>query len=386
MCQLFEFYIQRRYTGCAIKHHTLVLIAPAMNKDYYKILGVNKTASKDEIKKAYRKLAHKYHPDKTGGDDERFKEASEAYSVLSDDKKRQEYDAYGRVFSGGGGASGAGWQDFDFSQFTGDNAWSDVDLSDLFGDLGDIFGGGRTHTKRGRDISLDIEIDFKNSVFGTKRTVLLTKNAACSTCSGSGAEPGSKMTTCDLCKGSGSLHDTKKTIFGTFTHTAACTKCRGKGKIPEEFCNVCGGDGIVRKEEEINVNVPAGINDGEMIRMTGAGEAVAGGRAGDLYVRVHVKNKTGFRKQGTSLVTDLYIKVTDAMLGATYKVETLDGKLDVKIPAGVTHGELLRVKGKGVPEVGGGRGDLLIKVHITMPSKLSRKAKKLIEELKNEGL
>lgn len=363
-------------------------------RDYYDILGVDRKASKDEIKKAFHKLAHKYHPDKQGGNADKFKEVNEAYGVLSNEKKRAEYDAYGRVFSGGGagqqgqGAAGFDFSGFDFSDFASQFAGAQgggqqFDFGDIFGD---IFGGRGQRVKRGRDISIDLEISFKDSVFGTTRKVLLTKASQCDTCDGRGAAPGTEMQTCKTCEGKGKIHDTKSSVFGTFTTVRACEACHGQGKVPKEKCKTCKGLGILRKEEEVSIAIPAGINNGEMIRLQGAGEAVQGGVPGDLYIKIHVPKDNTFRKEGQNLVMDLKVKLTDAILGSTYTVDTLDGSIKVKIPAGVSFGETLRVKGKGVPLGDGRRGDLLIKIHITLPEKLSRKAKQAIEDLREEGI
>ena len=349
------------------------------SKDYYSLLGVEKSASKDDIKKAFHKLAHKYHPDKSGGDASRFKEVSEAYSVLSDEKKRAEYDSYGQTFGGGH----AGAQGFDFSGFSqGFGGGFNVDIGDIFGD---IFGGG-SRTRRGRDISIDVELSFKEAVFGVTRKVLLAKIANCEVCRGSGAKPGSEMTTCSTCGGKGSIHNTANSPFGTFTSTVACSACRGTGKIPKEKCTTCRGEGVYRKQEEIEISVPAGIDGGEMIRLTGAGEAVQGGPAGDLYVKVHVRPDPRFKKDGPNIITDIAVKLSDALLGADYQVETLDGALTVGIPAGVSHGELLRVKGKGVPIAKNKRGDFFVRVKVPLPQKLTREAKKTIEKLREEGI
>lgn len=357
-----------------------------MGKDYYAILGVDKKASKDDIKKAFRKIAQKEHPDK-GGDEAKFKEASEAYSILSDDKKRAEYDAYGRTFAGGAqGAGGFDFGGFDFSQFTGANGGQvEFDLGDIFGDF---FGGTRgRRSKRGRDISIDVEISFKESVFGVERKILLNKSSTCTTCKGSGAKEGSELTTCSRCSGAGKLHETKQSFLGTFTSTRECDKCHGTGQVPKQPCRDCAGEGVRKQESEIKLAIPSGINDGEMIRMTGGGEAVAGGQAGDLYIKIHVKPHDTLRKDGNNLVMPLNIKLTDAMLGGSYTVETLDGPITVKIPEGIDHGEILRVQGKGVPIEGSGRrGDLMIKLSVTLPKKLSKKAKAAIESLREEGV
>jgi len=350
-------------------------------KDYYETLGVDKKATKDDIKKAFHKLAHKYHPDKTSGDADKFKEVSEAYSILSDDKKRAEYDSYGQNFGGGGGGFGGGAQGFDFSQFQ--DAFQNGFGFD-FGDLGDFFGGGGG--RRGRDISIDLQISFKESVFGTKRSVLLAKVAKCETCHGSGAKPGTDLETCKQCNGQGRVHETTNSVFGNITMQRTCGKCHGTGKIPKEKCATCRGEGVYRKQEEVEIMVPAGIDGGEMVRLTGAGEAVQGGASGDLYVKIHVTPDARYKKDGANIVTDLSVKLSDALLGSDYKVETLDGTETVSVPTGVTHGETLSIKGKGIPTARGKRGDFIVRVKITLPQKLSKNAKNLIEKLKEEGI
>ncbi len=356
-----------------------------MEKDYYKILGVPKSASADEIKKAFRKLAHAHHPDKQGGNSEKFKEASEAYSVLGNSKKRAEYDAYGRVFTGNqsGGSGGFNWNESGNQQYG-------FDFSEIFNEFGDIFGGfgGRSQeqTRRGRDISIDLEIPFKESVFGTVREVLLTKTARCETCKGDGGKPGTKTETCSSCNGKGKVHETKHSILGTLTTVRACETCHGSGSIPEVICVTCHGEGLVRKEHEIRIAVPSGVDNGEMIRLTNAGEAVRDGVPGDLYVKLHIRPDQRFSKEGANIRMKLPLKLSDALLGSEQKIETLDGDITLKIPAGVSHGETLRVRGKGVPQNGGKRGDLLISVAITLPKRLSRDAKKLIEKLREEGI
>lgn len=349
-------------------------------RDYYDILGLSKGASKEEVKKAFHKLAHKYHPDKKEGDADKFKEVSEAYSVLSDDKKRAEYDSYGQTFGGStqGGAGG-----FDFSGFQeGFGGGFNVDFGDIFGD---IFGGG-SRTKRGRDISIDVELTFKESVFGVTRKVLLAKVAQCDTCHGSGAKSGTETITCNTCGGKGKIHNTTNSPFGTFTSTVACAQCKGTGKIPKEKCSTCRGEGVYRKQEEIEIAVPAGIDGGEMIRLSGAGEAVMGGPSGDLYVKVHVRPDARYKKDGPNIIIDLSVKLSDALLGADYTIETLDGPLTLTVPSGVSHGELLRVKGKGVPIARNKRGDLFVRIKIPIPNKLSKEARKAIEKLKEEGI
>ena len=359
-------------------------------KDYYGVLGVAKSASKEEIKKAFHKLAHKLHPDKATGDVEKFKEVSEAYSILSDDKKRAEYDSYGRVFSdGAGGGPGAGFNPgaagFDFSQFQDafQNGFG-FDFGDAFSDFFGGQGGGRA--RRGRDISIDLELTFAESVFGVRRKVLLAKTALCDTCKGSGAEPKTELITCTHCNGTGKLHETTNSFFGTISMESPCRTCHATGKIPKEKCHTCRGEGVYRKQEEIEIAVPSGIDGGEMIRLTGAGEAVAGGTPGDLYVKIHVRPDPRFKKDGPNIVTELSIKLTDALLGAEYTIPTLDGDDTVTIPQGVTHGELLKIVGKGIPNPRGKRGDFYVRIKITLPHKLSRTAKGLVEKLKEEGI
>jgi molecular chaperone DnaJ len=357
-----------------------------MAKDYYQTLGVDKKASKDEIKKAFRKLAHQYHPDKKGGDEAKFKEASEAYSVLSDDKKRAEYDSYGRVFSGGGASGGnaGGFEGFDFGGF-GNGAEFDVDLNDIFGGFSDIFGGGRRQA-RGRDISIDIELAFKESIFGITRRVLITKDSTCSKCEGSGAEPGTKTKSCPTCNGKGQVVESRRSPFGTFSVSSVCANCHGRRVVPEKPCTKCHGKGVERREEEITVVIPPGLENGQMVRMAGLGEAISGGLAGDLYVKVHVRPDPKFRKEGFNLVTDLPVKITDALVGAEYKLDTLDGPVTVHVPPLHSTDEILRMKGKGVPTERGKRGDLLIRVRVEFPQKLSKEAKDLLAKLKQEGI
>jgi molecular chaperone DnaJ len=354
-----------------------------MAKNYYDILGVEKKATKDDIKKAFRKLAQKHHPDK-GGDEAKFKEITEAYAVLADETKRREYDSYGQTFAGGAGAGGFGG--FDPSQFGGfGNGGVEFDLNDLFGDLFGQGGGGR-RAKRGRDISIDAEITFKESVYGVKRAVLLSKVGTCDTCEGKGAKAGTEMTTCTACNGAGRVHEMRNSVLGSFTSVRACATCEGSGKVPKEKCAACGGRGVLRKEAEIKLDIPAGIDNGEMIRIPQNGEAVKGGTAGDLYVKVHVKPHAVFKKEGAHLVMNLPVKLTDALLGTTVSVPTLDDKvLEVKIPVMTKPEETLRVRGKGI-KYEGGEGDLLIHLTASLPKKLSGKAKKAIEELRSEGL
>jgi len=348
-----------------------------MAKNYYDILGVDKKATKDDVKKAFRKLAQKYHPDK-GGDETKFKEITEAYSVLGDEKRRREYDTYGQSFQGGGGNP---FEGFDFSGFQ--QGGMEFDLGDIFGDL---FGGRGPRQRRGRDISIDIEVSFKESIQGGTRQVLITKIGKCDICSGSGAKPGTELESCKTCNGAGRVHESRNSILGAFSSVRTCPTCEGSGKVPKEECKNCAGRGVLRKEEEIKITIPAGIDGGEMIRMPGLGEAAKGGVPGDLYVKVHVKPHAVFKKQGLNLTMEMPLKLTDALLGTSVSVTTIDDKtLEVKVPPMTAPEQTLRIRNKGV-NVDGRAGDLLIHLSAAFPKKLSGKAKKLVEELRSESL
>ncbi len=356
-------------------------------KDYYQVLGLQKGAAKEEVKKAFRKLAAQYHPDKKTGNEEKYKEITEAYAVLGDDKKKAEYDSYGHAFNnaGGGGATGAGfnWADFAGQQGGFNGQGFEFDISDIFENFG--FGGGQSKQARGRDISIEINLNFKEAVFGGARKVLITKNSLCDQCQGTGAKTGSGMTQCTTCSGNGKIRETRQSIMGSFTTVRECNICNRKGQVPKEKCPHCAGSGVRRMQEEIEIKVPAGIENGEVIRMTGRGEAMPNGQPGDLYVKIHVESHKTIKREGTTLISTLPIKLTDALLGGSYHVETLDGSVEIKIPAGITHGEMLRIREKGVPTERG-RGDFMVKVNIEIPHKLSRKVQKLVEDLRAEGI
>lgn len=359
-----------------------------MAKDYYKILGVDKKASKDEIKKAFRKLAHEHHPDKNGGDASKFKEASEAYAVLSDDAKRSQYDTYGQAFQGGAGGAGFNPNDFggfDFSGFT-NGAGTDFDLGDIFSQFFGGGGRGGSRQKKGADISIDVDLTFQESVFGTEKKVKIAKTGTCDSCKGSGAEGNASSKTCHICGGKGQVQETRASFFGAIQSVRTCDTCNGTGKIPEVKCRTCRGAGVMRKTEEVAFRIPSGINDGEMIRMTGAGEAVSGGKSGDLYIKAHVRKHPIFHKEGHNLVMNLNIKLTTALAGGEEVIESLDGPVTIRIPAGIGFGEIMRIKGKGVPLDKAHRGDILAKVNIVIPNKISKNAQKLIEDLKKEGI
>lgn len=368
-----------------------------MQKDYYEILGVAKNAGKEDIKKAYHKLAHKFHPDKSGGDEKKFKEINEAYQVLINDKKRAEYDRYGRVFSDyAGGAAGQEGFGFDFSAGGGpssgwdfggfEDGFKDFDFSDVFGDFFGFQAGGRKRPQRGRDIYIDIEISFKEMVFGAERRVVLNKLNICEICNGGGAEPGSDFAACGTCQGSGTVRESRRSFFGSVTSLKECVKCRGLGKIPQKICKECRGAGVLRKNEEISIKVPAGIQNGEMIKFSGKGEAVSRGISGDLYVKVRSASHPLFVREGNNILMTLDIPISEVILGGERQINLLDEALKIKIPKGTDSEDILRIRGKGIVYDRGGRGDLLIKIKVRTPKKLSSRAKQLIEELQKEGI
>jgi len=290
-----------------------------MSKDYYETLGVNKNASKDEIKKAFYKLAQKYHPDKKGGNETKFKQANEAYQVLSDDAKRSKYDQFGSGFEnagGYGGGSQGGFGGFDTSGFGGfSNAGADFGSSFDMGNLNDIFSdffgggaggmGGRRQERRGRDISTEIQISFSDSIFGTNRKILITKTSTCLTCGGSGAKVGSKMETCKRCNGQGKIRESQRTIFGNITNTKICEVCLGAGEVPKEICDKCKGKGVLRREEEVSINIPVGIQNGQTLKMSGYGEATSKGTTGDLYIKIKIKIPNKISKRAHELIEEL---------------------------------------------------------------------------------
>jgi len=362
-----------------------------MANDFYNILGVSKGASDDEIKKAYRKLAHKHHPDKPGGDEAKFKEINEAYQVLSDKSKRQQYDQFGQTFQGGAGQGAGG---FDFSGFQGFGGGQGFDF-DLGGSgfediFSDIFSGGRTARRkpRGQDIQVDIEITFEEMVKGAQKEIRLRKRVVCDRCQGSGNEPGSNVKTCPTCHGSGRVQTTNRSFFGTFSQVSECPECHGEGTIPEKKCTKCGGEGRVKEEQTIKITIPAGIQDGQTISVQGQGEA--GGRGatpGDLYVFIRVTLHKKFERKGQDILSNESIPFSMAVLGGKTEIETIEGRLVLKIPAGTKSGEIFRIKDKGVPVLQGrGRGNQMVKIVIATPKNLSREQKELIERLKNQGM
>ena len=354
--------------------------------DYYKILGVDKSASDDEIKKAYRKLAHKYHPDKKGGDENKFKEINGAYQVLSDKAKRQQYDQFGQNFEGGGGSGFGGFSGqsggFDFSGFSqGGAEWEDI--------FSDIFGGSRRGSqgrkKTGQYIQVDVEISFEEMVRGVDKTINLYKRVTCDHCHATGGEPGSKEEKCPECKGAGQIRRTMNSILGTFSQVVTCPTCKGKGVSYSQKCTKCGGDGRVRENRSIKVSIPGGIYDGQAVTLQGQGEAgELGGLSGDLYIVVHVKNHPAFKRKDFDILSEQHISFSQAVLGEKIEVETIDGKVRMKIPSGTQSGELFRIRERGASRLGSsGRGDHFVKIIVDVPKKISRQQKKIIEELKN---
>lgn len=373
-----------------------------MANDYYNVLGVNKSASQDEIKSAFRKKAHQYHPDKEGGDVEKFKEINQAYQVLGNEQKRQQYDQFGTTFDGAAGAGGAGgpfggggagfnWQDF-ARQAGGQRV--NVDLGDF--DLGDIFGeafgfgrrSGRQQSgpQRGADIQTRVTIAFDESVRGVNKTLTLDRTEKCEHCSGNGAEPGTSIKKCSVCNGTGKQMHVQQTPFGNFQTRSTCRQCKGTGNTFEKTCSRCYGNGVVKNVKEIGVGIPAGIDNGETIRITGEGQAgLKGGTSGDLYVEVNVNPSTIFVREGYDVLSKALIDYPTAVLGGKVSIETLEGSIELKIPAGTQTGTIHKLKGHGIEKLHGrGKGDHLVEVEIKTPKQVSRKIKKMLEELKGE--
>lgn len=349
-------------------------------RDYYEVLGIDKSASADEIKKAFRKAAIKYHPDKEGGDESKFKEASEAYEVLKDQQKRQRYDQFGHA--GVGGASGGGDPFGGFQGFNGQGFefnFGDGGLGDIFGSF---FGGGAQQgPRRGRDVETAIELTFEEAVFGTEKTLHVTLEDECSHCKGSMAEPGYDMKTCPTCKGAGQQTRVMNTMFGAIQQQVVCETCHGRGKVPEKACTVCHGKGTERKKQDISIKVPAGVDDGATIRLRERGEAVSGGAKGDLYVNLRVKPHKKFTREGDLILSDEHISMVDAALGTEIKVETVDGTVQMKIPAGTQSGTDFKLSGHGVPHLrGNARGAHIVSIVVDTPTKLTKKQRELLQD------
>lgn len=348
-----------------------------MSKDYYNILGVDKTATKDELKKAFRKKAHKHHPDK-GGDEDKFKEINEAYQVLNDDGKREQYDQFGSDFAGGAGAGAGGSGGYE-GQGVNFEDLGDI-FSGMFGGQSGYGGGGRGRA-RGSDIQMDVDLTFKESVFGVEKEISLSRNSTCERCGGTGGEPATSMNTCDDCKGQGFQVKMQRTMLGSMQVRVGCELCHGSGEVPEKKCTTCHGTGLEYGRKTLRVDIPAGVEDGMRIRVRNQGESIgAQGEVGDLFLFLHVENDPRFERHGKDIYVEKKIGFTQAALGADVEIETVDGKAKLKIPAGTQGGDKLRMRGKGV-QSGRSRGDQIVIVKVITPKKLSRKEKKILEEL-----
>lgn len=352
-------------------------------RDYYEVLGVGKDASADEIKKAFRKAAIEHHPDK-GGDEAKFKEINEAYEVLKDDKKRQRYDQFGHAGVGGNGGgdpfAGFGGQgqniNFDFG---------DMGLGDIFGSF---FGGGQQSQRahRGRDVETDVTLTFEEAVFGTEVDLNLRLDSVCDHCKGTTAEPGHELKTCDECKGSGQVTRVMRTVFGNIQQASVCPKCSGRGKVPEKICTVCNGKGTERKNQEISLKIPAGVDDGAVIRLREHGEAIADGPKGDLYVGIRVRPHKKFTREGDLILSEELISMIDAALGTEIDVDTVDGPIKMKVPAGTQSGTDFKLSGHGVPHLKREtRGAHIVTIVVETPTKLTKKQQELLEEFKTHG-
>ena len=355
-------------------------------RDYYEVLGVSKSADATEIKKAYRKLALKYHPDKNPGDkeaEEKFKEAAEAYDVLSNEEKRRRYDQFGHAGVGGAGQGGFGGgmsMDDIFSQF-----------GDIFGSFGGFsgfggFGGGRSarRVNRGTNLRVKVKMNLQEIATGIEKKIKVKKYVACQHCNGTGAKDGKSYSTCSTCKGSGQVTRVQNTILGAMQTTSTCPTCEGEGKIINEKCTFCNGEGVLMSEEVISINIPAGVGEGMQLSLSGKGNAARrGGVNGDLIVLIEEEEHPELVRDGNDLLYNVFIGYPEAVLWETVEIPTIEGKVKVKIEAGTQPGKILRLRGKGLPDVNGyGKGDLLAKVNVWIPKNLSKDEKKLVEKMK----
>lgn len=358
-------------------------------RDYYEVLGVSKNASDDELKKAFRKKAIQYHPDK-GGDEVKFKEVNEAYEVLKDSKKRQRYDQFGHAGVGSSAASdgSAGGDPFagGFGGFQGQNI--NFDFGDMgFGDIFNSFFGGsqssRSRKQRGNDVQTKLELTFEQAVFGTEVDLNLNLNDKCEHCKGTTVEPGYEMKTCPTCDGAGQTVRVMRTVLGNIQQAAVCDRCKGSGKIPEKVCSVCNGAGVKRKSSDIKLKVPAGVDDGATIRLSGYGEAIANGAKGDLYVAIRVKPHKKFTREGDLILSEEFVDMVDAALGTEINVATVDGDIKMKIPAGTQSGTDFKLSGHGVPHLKSkNRGAHIVTINVVTPTKLTKKQQELLNEFK----
>lgn len=369
-----------------------------MSKNYYDILGVKKTATQDEIKKAFRKLAHEHHPDKAGGNNDKFKEINEAYQTIGQAEKRKQYDQFS---SRGGSAFGGGFSNYqDFARASsGGNPFSsggfshtnvNFDFGDL-GDLGDVFGsffsgqgdgGSGRHSNKGADIETELGITFEESVAGAEKNIELSKKIICTHCQGQGAEPGTKINTCGNCGGRGKVSAIQQTILGNFQTQKICSICQGEGKSYEHKCKTCQGTGVAYGSEKIKIKIPAGIEDGQQIRLSHKGEPNPKGQDGDLYINIKVYKSHKFHRVGDDIKNDYHISITQAVLGDKVEIETIDGRVNLKIPAGTQSHSQFKLSGQGVPHLRSrGRGDHFVQIIVDIPKSLNKQQRKLIEEI-----
>ncbi|NQV00637.1 MAG: molecular chaperone DnaJ [Parcubacteria group bacterium] len=362
-----------------------------MPKDYYEILGVPRSASEQEIKKTYRKLALKYHPDRAPKDkkkeyEEKFKKISQAYGVLSDKDKKAQYDQYGQTFDGAQGMP-FGQQDFHsfHEAFGGQDIFEDLGFGRIFEEM---FGfrqrtGTKPDVQYGQDISLDMEIDLEDSFHGIEKEISLRKMVVCQECNGKG---GKLLKKCSACEGSGYEQVSNRSLFGIFIQQRPCSKCYGRGEMPEKTCAECRGQGRIKQAEKIKITVPFGIENGQVLKLTGQGEAGPYNvPAGDLFVNIHIRPHKHFQRQGVNLILNLDINFSQAALGDKIEIPLLDGKVNLKIPSGIQPGEMIELKGKGMPKLyGKGQGNLIVKIQVNVPKKVSRRQRNIIEELKKE--
>ncbi len=361
--------------------------------DYYKVLGVDRGASEEDIKKAFRRLAHKYHPDK-GGDEKKFKEINEAYQILSDKQKRAQYDRFGQVFSGGGPA-GAGFGPFDFGQGKGPFGEVRFDFGGDMGDLGDVFdaffeGMGvrqRRTYRTGADMEVSIDISLEEAFRGTQKNISYQTFVNCSACKGLGHDASAGVDECKACNGRGEIKETRQSFFGSFTQVKACERCSGTGQIPRKTCDHCRGLGRVKSDKTIAVHIRSGVDDGQLIKVKGAGEAgERGAEAGDLYIRVRLKPHPVFDRRGENLSIRQEISLLELLRNKKLEIPTISGNhLNIEIPAGFDLRHPLRIPGEGMPRHDGhGRGNLFVELELKLPRKISTKGKKLLEDLEGE--
>ncbi len=355
-----------------------------MAKDYYEILGVSRNASKEEIKKAYKRLAKKYHPDLNKSDpsaEKKFKEINEAASVLLDDKKRQSYDRFG--------SEGFNSYNYDFRDFSGfDFGGFDIDdiFESFFGESFSGFGRRKKSRQRGADLNYEMDITLEEAAFGAEKTIAISRTERCPKCHGTGAESESDIKTCDICHGSGYVKKQTRTIMGIYSRTSICPKCHGTGKIIKNQCPVCSGDGTIKKTKKLTVKIPKGVDTGFQLRLSGEGNESRDGISGDLYILINVVEHSTFKRQGNDIYTTIAISFTQAVFGAEIDVPTLKGKAKLKIPPGTQPGTLFRLKGKGIPNIHGfGSGDEYVEVTVEIPTRLTKRQKELLLELAAEN-